>query len=131
MSENNDIISRRAAIDEILGQPPEPHYPSWYAEQIKNLPSLHSGRIRGKWIETSKRSNIYYCDKCRNFLDFSGVNAGRGDANYCPNCGADMRDDDDIVKEILHRAIDNTRWAEDAYPNIKERLHKMIDEYEE
>ena len=35
----SDMISRQAAIDMILGQPPEPHYPSWYAEQIKNLPS--------------------------------------------------------------------------------------------
>jgi hypothetical protein len=35
----NDLISRQAAINKILGQPPEPHYPSWYAEQIKELPS--------------------------------------------------------------------------------------------
>ena len=35
----NDTISRQAAIDAILGQPPEVHYPSWYAEQIKALPS--------------------------------------------------------------------------------------------
>ena len=34
-----DTISRQAAIDAIMGQPPEPHYPSWYAEQIKALPS--------------------------------------------------------------------------------------------
>ena len=34
----SDLIDRQAAIDAILGQPPEPHYPSWYAEQIKNLP---------------------------------------------------------------------------------------------
>jgi hypothetical protein len=35
----DDLISRQAAIDAIMGQPPEPHYPSWYAEQIKELPS--------------------------------------------------------------------------------------------
>lgn len=33
-----DSISRQATIEKILGQPPEPHYPSWYAEQIKELP---------------------------------------------------------------------------------------------
>ena len=33
-----DAISRQAAIMKILGQPPELHYPSWYAEQIKELP---------------------------------------------------------------------------------------------
>jgi Lar family restriction alleviation protein len=36
---SSDCISRQAAIHAILGQPPEPHYPSWYAEQIKELPS--------------------------------------------------------------------------------------------
>ena len=35
----SDLISRQAAIDAIMGQPPEPHYPSWYAAQIEKLPS--------------------------------------------------------------------------------------------
>ena len=34
-----DTISRQAAIDAIMGQPPEPHYPSWYAAQIEKLPA--------------------------------------------------------------------------------------------
>ena len=36
---NDDLISRQAAIDAIMGQPPEPHYPSWYAAQIEKLPA--------------------------------------------------------------------------------------------
>lgn len=32
-------------------------------------------------------SNDYKCSKCGNILDFDGVNCGRGDANFCPNCG--------------------------------------------
>lgn len=32
-------------------------------------------------------SNDYKCSKCGNFLNFNGVNCGRGDANFCPNCG--------------------------------------------
>lgn len=35
----NDCISRQAALDTIMGQPPEPHYPSWYAAQIEKLPA--------------------------------------------------------------------------------------------
>ena len=35
----DDLISRQAAIDAIMGQPPEPHYPSWYAAQIEKLPA--------------------------------------------------------------------------------------------
>ena len=33
---------------------------------------------------------IVQCDQCGNMLDLDGVNAGRGDANFCPNCGAKM-----------------------------------------
>ena len=33
-----DLISKQEAIDIIMGQPPEPHYPSWYAAQIEGLP---------------------------------------------------------------------------------------------
>ena len=33
-----DLISRQEAIETIMGQPPEPHYPSWYAAQIEGLP---------------------------------------------------------------------------------------------
>jgi hypothetical protein len=40
MENTSDLISRKAAIDTIMSQPPEPHYPSWYAEQIKALPPV-------------------------------------------------------------------------------------------
>ena len=33
-----DLIDRQEAIDTIMGQPPEPHYPVWYAAQIEGLP---------------------------------------------------------------------------------------------
>ena len=44
----NDLISRQAAIDTIMGQPPEPHYPSWYAAQIEKLPAAQPEIIRCK-----------------------------------------------------------------------------------
>ena len=44
----DDLIRRQVAIDTILGQPPEPHYPSWYAEQIKELPPAEPQIIRCK-----------------------------------------------------------------------------------
>lgn len=34
----SDLIDRQAALDAIMGQPPEPHYPAWYAAQIEELP---------------------------------------------------------------------------------------------
>lgn len=43
----------------------------------------------GRWIRIFP-DNDFKCSVCGNFIDFDGVNAGRGDANYCPNCGAKM-----------------------------------------
>lgn len=48
----SDLISRQAAIMKILGQPPELHYPSWYAEQIKEMPSA---RPEPRWIPFKTR----------------------------------------------------------------------------
>ena len=42
----------------------------------------------GKWIRIDKHT--IQCPLCHRYLDLRGVNAGRGDANYCPNCGAKM-----------------------------------------
>ena len=44
----NDPISRQMAIDTIMGQPPEPHYPTWYAAQIEKLPAAQPEIIRCK-----------------------------------------------------------------------------------
>ena len=50
----------------------------------------------GHWINAKVGklfpSNDFKCSECGNILDFNGVNCGRGDANYCPNCGAKMVD---------------------------------------
>lgn len=49
------------------------------------------------WIKEKHKvfmREIFTCSNCGNSLDFSGVNAGRGSANYCPNCGAKMDDEE-------------------------------------
>lgn len=46
--------------------------------------------VHGKWKKIGVWGRVYRCNQCGNFLDFDGVNAGRGDANFCPNCGAKM-----------------------------------------
>lgn len=52
----------------------------------------------GHWINAKVGklfpSNDFKCSECGNILDFDGVNCGRGDANYCPNCGAKMKSED-------------------------------------
>ena len=51
-----DLIDRQAAIDAIMGQPPEPHYPSWYAAQIEKLPAVQPDP---HWIPCNERLPEY------------------------------------------------------------------------
>lgn len=53
MSIRNDMISRLEAIDAILCQPPEPHYPSWYADIIKALSPAQQNKTCEFWDSES------------------------------------------------------------------------------
>lgn len=63
-------------------------------DYINKLPSVAPKEKTGHWVNAKVGklfpSNDYKCSECGNILDFDGVNCGRGDANYCPNCGARM-----------------------------------------
>ena len=91
----DDLISRQAAID-ALNKLRESTYAIDYGivdcddaiNAISALPPTEPKK--GKWIKTARWGRVYYCNQCRNYLDFDGVNAGRGSTNFCPNCGAKM-----------------------------------------
>lgn len=55
-------------------------------------------RKTARWIPLQDgyffKRRPHKCSACGNILEFEGVNAGRGDANYCPNCGAYMETDE-------------------------------------
>ena len=50
---------------------------------------------RGRWIKQEGfwNKNTVKCSLCGNYLDMNGVNGGRSDANFCPNCGAKCAND--------------------------------------
>lgn len=91
----DDVISRQQAID-ALDRLRESTYSADYGivdcdDAINTIAALPPTEPkRGKWIKTARWGRVYYCDQCRNYLDFDGVNAGRGSTNFCPNCGAKM-----------------------------------------
>ena len=63
--------------------------------EMRDLVEFLSGLQKtGHWVNVKVGklfpSNDFKCSECGNILDFDGVNCGRGDANYCPNCGARM-----------------------------------------
>lgn len=39
-------------------------------------------------------------------------------------------DPSQIAAQIIHDAIDNTTFAEEAYPGIKEQMHRSVEEWE-
>ena len=91
----DDLISRQAAID-ALNKLRESTYEVNYGvfdsdDAITLIASLPPKEPKkGKWIKTARWGRVYYCHQRRNYLDFDGVNAGRGSTNFCPNCGCRM-----------------------------------------
>ena len=96
-----DVISRQKAIDALCAACGKACDKSKFVynapqdEQVILCPEHYSlctlpsaQPKRGKWIKTARWGRVYYCDQCRNYLDFDGVNAGRGSTNFCPNCGS-------------------------------------------
>jgi hypothetical protein len=60
----------------------------------KDTTSVQPKVVIGHWIQYDKRfpwRHHYKCSVCGNYLDFTGVNGGMGEANFCPNCGAKMK----------------------------------------
>lgn len=76
----DDLISRQAAIDALT--PYDDDYR--IRDVLEDLPSAQPGWKRGQWLDGYKRQT---CSLCK----------GRGvrSWNYCPYCGADMREVDD------------------------------------
>lgn len=104
------------------------------SDRIMQQPIIEE-RKKGRWIFYESENDRYedikcpFCKKSYTVDVYRIDNIGftAEDFNYCPNCGADMR----TAAQIVHDAIDNTPMAEDAYPGIKERLHKAVDDMRE
>ena len=61
-------------------------------------------------------SDCYPCSEC---VDYS---------NYEPK--DEPQTETEVARTIIHKMIDNTDIAEDAYPGLRQRLHGAVDEYE-
>lgn len=99
-------IEREEAIDVIMSEPPDSHYPQWYADKIKAIPAADVAPVRhgrcdvcnGKAVLTQDADNgysieidaeqqeasLWYGDNCLAVFHI----------DFCPNCGAKMDLDD-------------------------------------
>ena len=95
----SDLISRQAAIDalrvaywddKIQSAKDDPcivdAMTDWAIRQVKALPSAQPERKKGKWILKPNIYGVAYCSECDYELHTNNT-------NFCPNCGADMRDE--------------------------------------
>ena len=104
-----DCISRQAAID-ALGEKPlvwddfsdfdlgKAAQWSDDVDTIKELPSAQPKRIKGRWLKKENvgrwDDTLWECSEC-GCLHRDNVFCISGDFNFCPNCGADMRGDEE------------------------------------
>ena len=79
----SDLISRQAAIDAVMGEPTDAHYPSWYAERLEQLPSAQPPKEVPKRVLWSGwkgcRDTRYKCPNCKKPV--------KNDDIYCHRCG--------------------------------------------
>lgn len=64
----------------------EGEYWAYSTTQIENAPTIEPERKKGKWVDVTRTGGcfLYKCSECGNlFLE---------EYNFCPECGADMRE---------------------------------------
>lgn len=58
------------------------------SRRIKSLPSAPDSRQRGEWVRKENVFGVAYCSNC-------GYELHTNDTPFCPNCGADMRGEEE------------------------------------
>ena len=83
--------------------------PKWVSTiKIEDAPAADvRENFHAYWEDVPYMRHTKRCSNCHNYLDMRGVNAGRGDANFCPNCGAVM--DVVVAKNATTTDIDITK----------------------
>ena len=91
-----EYIKRETAVDTILGEPTDAHYPEWYASILMGLPADDVAPVvHGRWINGCLINCEEYleCQNCGVIVKVDSFFDDIGDLNYCPNCGAKMDGD--------------------------------------
>ena len=86
----SDLISRQALCEYALNQKDKSVTPN----DIMRFPSVEPEREKGRWIPVTNGRGGFECDQCHNYAPSyqDGVEWLSG---FCPNCGADMRGEQD------------------------------------
>ena len=100
-----DCISRQAAIDAIAERMEMVTDPYGYGEKfweglciaksiVADISSAQPERKMGHWIRAAGMNEC--CSACNKYFPLSSFTGRPFDINYCPNCGADMRGEQNV-----------------------------------
>ena len=83
-------------------------------EEIIDLAPTIEERPRGEWLPTDEIGNVVRCSRC-SFRTCADV--AEEDYNFCPKCGADMREKKDDLAEIIEatRSMKDRSEANESY----------------
>ena len=99
----SDLISRQEAIDAAdradytgLAVEDVKKVTDEVVKEIKKLPSAQPERPKGKWIDAIIPNDngglpVQVCDQCNTFFPLAYTGGGH---HFCPQCGADMKEED-------------------------------------
>ena len=85
-----EYIEREAAIATITSDPPDAHYPHWYADKIKAIPAADVAPVRhGRWVSVPHKL-ARVCSVCNRDEPYKFADIDADVYDYCPSCGAKM-----------------------------------------
>lgn len=70
----DEYIERETAIAAIMSEPPDAHYPQWYADKIKAIPAADVAPVRhGRWLPFSVGfwTSVFECSECHRRVTLS------------------------------------------------------------
>ena len=99
-----DYIERQAAIDAMnTWDWQELYLPIHFKQLLEELPSAEPIRKKGNWIIHDESANAYECSCCGLAWCLFEGEPKDNNMNYCPKCGADMRDAERVENERSDR----------------------------
>lgn len=88
VNENKELFeSERVYLEGLLLNAPTVEYPFYQEAYQTGYEEGKNDRPHGKWITYDVLHCLQYCSECRVDFDYKW--------NFCPNCGADMREAND------------------------------------
>lgn len=106
-----EYIEREDAINAVLEQLPVCFEMDAVESALMELPAADVREVvRGRWKRVDPRSTVetFRCSECNYYAQMNAT-------NFCPNCGADMRETCDIDSCPIHFPDEQPKYDPDEF----------------